>query len=297
MSSSGQPGPEFEGPIFDGPGAPEPDFQPCYLHPDRQTGIFCQRCGRPICGQCMIQASVGFQCPNCVHAGRESGRQPRNATGAKLTDRMEIGRSPVTWAVAGAWLVIMVLDLFTRGLLSGQLALITPLVESGQFWRLLTFGLTVGGFLNLVIHVLIMVMIGRGLEPEVGTWRYLGILGAATLVGGTLFFLIAPDGGVVPGATASILGLIAAYAALKLRRGADIRGDLLMLALMVGFSFIVGMGSFYWLVQLGGVLGGGAAGMVLAWAPRERRNLIQGLGLAGIAVVCLLAVMGRVAIG
>lgn len=295
MSSSGHPGPEYEGPIFDGPGAPEPDFQPCYVHPDRQTGIFCQRCGRPICGQCMIQASVGFQCHNCVHAGRQSTRQPRTASGARLTDRMAIGQSPVTWAIAGLWLLIMVIDLFTRGLPSGLLALAPEAIAAGQFWRLLTFGLITGGFLNLVIHVLILVMIGRGLEPEVGAWRYLGILACATLVGGTLFVLIAPGGG-VPGATASILGLIAAYAALKLRRGADIRGDLLMLALMVGFSFIVGMGSFYWLVQLGGVLGGGAAGAVLAWAPRQRRNLIQGLGLGGIALVCLLVAGASAAI-
>ncbi|NHB85031.1 hypothetical protein G7085_11590 [Tessaracoccus sp. HDW20] len=29
----------------------------------------CQRCGRPICHQCMIPGSVGFQCPSASPAG------------------------------------------------------------------------------------------------------------------------------------------------------------------------------------------------------------------------------------
>ena len=38
----------------------------CYRHPDRRAGVSCQRCDRPICPSCMVQASVGFQCPECT---------------------------------------------------------------------------------------------------------------------------------------------------------------------------------------------------------------------------------------
>ena len=50
--------PPAAGPDFSSPG-----FVGCYRHPERMTGISCQRCHRPICGECMNPASVGFQCP------------------------------------------------------------------------------------------------------------------------------------------------------------------------------------------------------------------------------------------
>src|SRR4051812_38854908 len=42
----------------------------CYRHPDRQTGRACTRCGRPACPECLVQASVGSQCVDCVRLAR-----------------------------------------------------------------------------------------------------------------------------------------------------------------------------------------------------------------------------------
>src|SRR3989449_4607174 len=39
----------------------------CYRHPDRETGLSCSECGRPICVDCMTVAPVGIRCPE--HAG------------------------------------------------------------------------------------------------------------------------------------------------------------------------------------------------------------------------------------
>src|SRR3978361_165460 len=37
----------------------------CYRHPDRETGVACSNCGRPICPDCMTTTSVGMRCPEC----------------------------------------------------------------------------------------------------------------------------------------------------------------------------------------------------------------------------------------
>ena len=49
----------------------DPGYQTCYRHPDQPAGVICQRCDRPICPQCMHQASVGFHCPECTKAGAQ----------------------------------------------------------------------------------------------------------------------------------------------------------------------------------------------------------------------------------
>ncbi len=68
----------------DGTSAGAPAEVPvCYRHPDKETWIRCQRCDRPICPDCMRDASVGFQCPDCVKEGARSTRQGKAAYGGK----------------------------------------------------------------------------------------------------------------------------------------------------------------------------------------------------------------------
>ena len=42
----------------------------CYWHPDVETGLYCGRCEKHICTQCMIQAPVGIRCRDCGKATR-----------------------------------------------------------------------------------------------------------------------------------------------------------------------------------------------------------------------------------
>ena len=49
------------------PPVPEIGVPTCYRHPDRETYISCQRCGRPICPDCMTEGSSawcrsGYRC-------------------------------------------------------------------------------------------------------------------------------------------------------------------------------------------------------------------------------------------
>jgi hypothetical protein len=64
----------------------------CYRHPDRQTGLRCSRCDRPICGECATPAPVGQLCPDDARAiqgalkrDRERRRALRQAAVAPLS--------------------------------------------------------------------------------------------------------------------------------------------------------------------------------------------------------------------
>jgi hypothetical protein len=49
----------------------EAEQRHCYRHPDRETGLSCSECGRPICYECMTPAPVGLRCPD--HSGKPQG--------------------------------------------------------------------------------------------------------------------------------------------------------------------------------------------------------------------------------
>lgn len=38
----------------------------CYRHPDRETGLRCNRCGKPICAKCARRVATGYRCPDCI---------------------------------------------------------------------------------------------------------------------------------------------------------------------------------------------------------------------------------------
>lgn len=38
----------------------------CYVHPNRETTLRCNRCERPICAQCAVRTPTGYRCKECV---------------------------------------------------------------------------------------------------------------------------------------------------------------------------------------------------------------------------------------
>ncbi len=38
----------------------------CTIHPDRETTLRCNKCGRPMCTQCAVSTPVGYRCRECV---------------------------------------------------------------------------------------------------------------------------------------------------------------------------------------------------------------------------------------
>ncbi len=43
----------------------------CAYHPNRETVLRCNRCGKPICTQCAVLTEVGYRCKQCVRNQRQ----------------------------------------------------------------------------------------------------------------------------------------------------------------------------------------------------------------------------------
>src|SRR5262245_55510316 len=76
----------------------------CYRHPDRETGVSCSRCGRPICPDCMTPTSVGMRCPEC--AGEKTAVKKVNygATGS--------GAATATMVLLGINVIALLIEVF-----------------------------------------------------------------------------------------------------------------------------------------------------------------------------------------
>lgn len=44
----------------------------CYVHPDRETGLRCKRCEKPICASCAQRTATGYMCKDCVRSHQKS---------------------------------------------------------------------------------------------------------------------------------------------------------------------------------------------------------------------------------
>ena len=44
----------------------DPDITFCSNHPDRETGLSCNRCGKPICASCAVHTATGYRCKECI---------------------------------------------------------------------------------------------------------------------------------------------------------------------------------------------------------------------------------------
>ncbi|HEU4546993.1 MAG TPA: rhomboid family intramembrane serine protease [Microlunatus sp.] len=277
-----EPGPSFTAPNFTG----------CYRHPERMTGITCQRCRRPICGECMTEASVGFQCPRCVGIGRTSVRQARTRFGAAVRP----GGALATKVLMGTFVAVWLLDLVTGGLASGLLAMSNSYVAMGQFWRLVTTSFVSGQLLGVLMNLLVLWLAGRALESELGSWRFSLLFLASGFGGATLFFLLAPAGSWSVGAASAIVGLLAANTIGKAKTGEDVRPDIGLLVLLVLYAVLVGFSSFGWVSLIGGIIMGGVSGAILAYAPRQNRMAIQLVGMLALVAVCLALVVAKIAL-
>ncbi|MFE9395520.1 rhomboid family intramembrane serine protease [Streptomyces flavidovirens] len=264
----------------------------CYRHPGRETGIRCTRCERPVCPECMISASVGFQCPDCVREGTGTGHapdasRPRTIAGGTVTaDPRLITKILLAINVAMFLAVLsretLVNDLDLIGLAVSRTTLQVVGVADGEWYRLVTSMFLHQEFWHIGFNMLGLWWLGGPLEAALGRARYLALYLLSGLAGSALTYLIAAPNQPSLGASGAIFGLLGATAVLMRRMNYDMRPVLVLLALNLLFTFT--WSGIAWEAHLGGLIAGTLVAIALVHAPRERRALVQ-YGTCGLVLL------------
>ncbi|OLR95534.1 rhomboid family intramembrane serine protease [Actinokineospora bangkokensis] len=277
-------------PHHPGPG-PQAGLPACARHPDRPTGLGCTRCGRPACPECLVEASVGFQCVDCVRSGQRSVRRPTTVAGAPLASKPVL--VPVLVAVNVG--VFALTALLARSPLTNEnseffhaLSGFAPAIASGGWWRVLTAGFLHFGVLHIVVNMVALWFL-RDLELLLGRVRF-AVVYALSLLGGSasayLFGALLSENAGASGAIYGLLGgLLVAVIRLKQDRHALMQ-VVAVIALNLAISVAVPQISL--LAHLGGLVVGAVVTAGMLYAPAASRVLWQ--SVVSVAVLVALAV-------
>jgi membrane associated rhomboid family serine protease len=256
----------------------------CYRHPDRQSFVLCQRCGRTICPECQTQAAVGVHCPECVREARASAPRTKPAV---VTALRRQGAPLVTYAIMAVCILLWLTELLPGNPTANALLYWGPytLVEP---WRLITYAFVHAAPLpiHLLVNMLSLWILGRILEPVVGRVRFLAIFLLSALGGSVAVLLLAPVTPVV-GASGGVFGLFAALFVIQRRMGATNWQLLVVIGLNLAIGFFVA--GISWQGHVGGLLVGALVALIFWMTRRQAERWKQ-------IILCLAVVVGLLAI-
>jgi membrane associated rhomboid family serine protease len=297
----------------------------CYRHPNRESWVLCQRCGRTICPECQILSPAGVQCPECIKetggsvSWRGAGETRRPVAKLSKSRRTQQGRSggssggssgsfwqsqlgqmlrPGSEAPVLSWgTVAVVIVLWIAGLVTGGLPELVLGFPSAsvvwQIWRFFTTAVTYPAFTIFLISVLLnsvfFLLTAPAVERQLGRGRTLVVMLAAAGLGSSSMVLAgtAPYGlsGVLFGVFGAYLIFVWSHPQAR-TQGLIIIGFNLMIVLFFSPVFLPQI--------IGGLLAGaGATYLFQRYDGRSRSNprtpyLIIGAGVAGFILMALL---------
>jgi membrane associated rhomboid family serine protease len=264
----------------------------------------------------MNVAAVGHQCPECVAEGRQTQRPVRTAFGGGVAGRAGLASK----TLIGINVAVMVISVVTGGsravagggwggLLGGNTPLTDALavignapyyaggpahgVAAGEWYRLFTAMFVHYGVLHLLLNMYALWILGRDLERVLGPMRFTALYLLAGLGGNVAAYLFTAPNAATAGASTAVFGLMAAIFVILKRLNLSVAPILPVIIINVIFTFTIANISVAG--HLGGLAVGGIVAAVLAYAPRDRRTLIQAGGCAAVLLVLIVLAVYRTA--
>ncbi|MBB3662667.1 MULTISPECIES: rhomboid family intramembrane serine protease [Prauserella salsuginis group] len=256
----------------------------CWWHPGKPTGLSCVRCGRPACPDCLREASVGYQCIDCVEAARAQQRRPqplrpgdRTVAGARVSSKNVV--TPLLIAVNVLVYVVTAaqagdpMNNQDSALLNGGSLWPLGIHVHGEWLRLVASGFLHYGLLHLAMNMLALWILGKDLELLLGKVRFLALYLVSLLGGSTAVFLLGDVNVGTAGASGAVYGLMGALLVAVLRLKLNPGGAIGIIA--INLVLTVTIPGISLLGHLGGLVAGALVMVAMLYGPKKDRTAYQ----------------------
>jgi membrane associated rhomboid family serine protease len=250
----------------------------------------------------MVQASVGFQCPECVKGAAKASpvvRLRELRPGRPVVTEILIALNALAFlatAIDGRSFMESTGALSDRYLLVGFNFVVEPTsfgftrtpigVAEGEWYRIFTGGFLHAGLLHLGMNMLLLYLLGTQLEPLLGRMRFLALYVACLVAGSFGVLLTAPTTATV-GASGAIFGLMgAAVVAQRMAPNRVALGNIGAL-IVVNLIFTFAVPGIAIGAHVGGLVAGVLVGALVLWLER----LVRAPWLGTVVCVALTAVL------
>jgi membrane associated rhomboid family serine protease len=271
----------------------------CYRHPDRETFVRCQRCGRPICGECQTMAPVGVHCPECVREARGSVASSARPIGRRFANsvRPGSGQPIVTYTIIGINIVVFILELLTgnpiMGNGSGSVANALA-YRPGDIlfhpWTVLTNAFVHASLIHIALNMYSLFVLGVPLERYLGRGRFIALYLIGTIGASVGVDFLSRVGAI--GASGAVFALLGTLILFSRRLGFSPTWLIVIGVINLGYGFVAA--GISWQGHLGGLVSGLLVGALFLYTRTRQRQPLQLAGLIGLPVLYLIALVAHV---
>ena len=238
---------------------PQPAPPPgCYRHPEKAASVLCAHCDRPICTECMVEAPVGWQCPQCSSEGAKRSRHVPAFTHTSRGRTGAVGSTnptPIVLTIIAINVVVFFLEGFgTNVRVVDRYAMWPAAVHlENEYYRAFTAMWLHASFTHIFFNMIALLIVGPALEVLLGKVRFLVLYLLAGLGGSVFSYILSQPNVAGIGASGAIMGVLGAYVVVGLRRRLPVAPvvGLLVLNFVIGFT-----GNIDWRAHLGGLVTG-----------------------------------------
>lgn len=231
----------------------------------------------------MVNAAVGYQCPQCAN-------QKTNIINVRQQSVIS-AMPPATRFIIGANIAVFIAN-YLLGIGGAEsFAMIPAMIAQGQWYRLVTSAFLHGGFLHIAFNMYALYFLGPALERFFGRIRFTVLYLVAALGGGVATYYFSDVNTISVGASGAIFGLMAASIAV----GHEVRADIRQYVSLFAINIMIGFMSpgIDWRAHLGGAVVGGLIAWIMMRDQRLRNVAIEYVGILVVLAVLAFAVSAR----